>query len=361
MSVNAVNSKFIASSSSTVQVTEKVLASCRPAKLFDYHQGATISSLDFDDSGQYLISSGIDKSIQLYDCHKGVHKGDIQSQKYGAHSARFTHSDLNCLYASTPTEPQENEHAIRYLSLSNNQYLRYFKGHKRQVSSIEVNPIHDTFISSSFDGTVKLWDLKSSSPTGNIEVGQNSVVGFDPQGVVFAIGKYPGAESSTGILSIYDLKSFDKGPFLQVEIPTLQGQLWNSIEFSNNGKHILISTDSCQHYIVDSFSGHVQAIIQLASPTPNKWMSFKYPYTGCCTFSPCGKFVLAGSPKSVVHIFDISNLKSAKGAPTDPVILTNSITKLNSTTGIPKILAFNPKLLTFATADTTVTLWSPSG
>ncbi|RLV92653.1 hypothetical protein JA1_003008 [Spathaspora sp. JA1] len=362
MSINAVNSKSsssTSSSSTTTQVTEKILASCRPTKLFDYHQSATITSLDFDDSGQYLISAGIDKSIQLYDCHKGVHKTDVQSQKYGAHSARFTHSDLNCLYASTPTGPQENDHAIRYLSLSNNQYLRYFKGHKRQVSSIEVNPVHDTFISSSFDGTVKLWDLKTSSPTGNLEIGQNSVVGFDPQGIIFAIGKYPDSESTTGTLSIYDLKNFDKGAFLQVEIPTLQGQLWNKLEFSNNGKHILISTDSSQHYIVDAFSGHVQAIIQLANPNPPDWMSLKYPYTGCCTFSPCGKFVLVGSPKSVVHIFDISNLKSSKGVHSDPIVLTQS-TKLTSSMGIPKILAFNPKLLTFATADTTVTLWSPS-
>ncbi|RCK66554.1 Set1 complex component swd2 [Candida viswanathii] len=76
------------------------------------------------------------KSIQLYDCHKGTHVKDIQSQKYGAHSARFTHEELNCLYVSTPegalpprniTTGGEND-TIRYLSLNNNQYIRYFKG-----------------------------------------------------------------------------------------------------------------------------------------------------------------------------------------------------------------------------------------
>lgn len=46
------------------------------------------------------------------------------------------------------------------------------------MSSIEVNPVDKTFLSSSYDGTVKLWDLKSSSAVGNLEVGQNSVIGF---------------------------------------------------------------------------------------------------------------------------------------------------------------------------------------
>ncbi|KAG7662339.1 SWD2 [[Candida] subhashii] len=355
-------------SSSTTQITEKLLASCRPTKLFDYHQGASITSLDFDDSGQYLISAGIDKSIQLYDCHKGIHYKDIQSQKYGCHSARFTHLDLNCLYASTPNNPQENDNAIRYLALSNNQYIRYFKGHKEQVSSIEVNPIHNTFLSSSFDGTVKHWDLKSSSSIGNIDIGQNSIIGFDPHGIIFAIGKYPDENSTIGSIGLYDLKTFDKGPFLQVSIPVSKGQIWNKLEFSNNGKLLLISTESSEHYILDAFSGKVLARIQLdkQSPShnhtqPKNWMSFKYPYTGSCTFSPCGKFVLIGSPYSIVHIFDLNDLKTSRDHNSDlePIILTKS-SNIQSTHGIPKIVAFNPKLFTFATADTTVTLWSPT-
>ena len=66
--------------------------------------------------------------------------------------------------------------------------LTIFQGHKAQVSSIEVNPVDKTFLSSSYDGTVKLWDLKSSSAVGNLEVGQNSVIRFDPHGVVLLLG-----------------------------------------------------------------------------------------------------------------------------------------------------------------------------
>ena len=347
-------------SSSTIQITGQVLASSQPTKLFNYHHETSITSLDFDDTGQYLISSGVDKSIQLYDCHKGIHYKDIQSQKYGAHSARFTHEGLNCLYASTPdalstTETKEDD-TIRYLSLSSNQYIRYFKGHKAQVSNIKVDPVHNTFASSSYDGTVKFWDLKVSSAIGSISIGQNSVCGFDPHGVVVAIGRYPLGESRNGTLGLYDLKTFDKGPFVEVNIPCLQNQLWNKLEFSNNGKLILISTDSREHYILDAFLGRVMAIVRLSYKNDPQWMSTEYPYDGCCSFTPCGKFLLVGSPKSIIHIFDLSNLKADAER---PVTLSRS-NDILKTTQVPKIVAFNPKLFIFATADTTVKLWQPT-
>ncbi|CAK9435558.1 uncharacterized protein LODBEIA_P02850 [Lodderomyces beijingensis] len=346
-------------SSSALHITQDALASCRESKFFNYHQGASITSLDFDDTGQYLISSGIDKSIQLYDCYKGIHYKDIQSQKYGVHSAQFTHEGLNCLYASTPdpTASDGNENVIRYLSLSTNQYIRYFKGHKAQVSNLEVNPVNNTFMSSSYDGTVKFWDLNTSSATGSIGTGSNTIAGYDPHGIVVAIGKGPQKDAKLGTVALYDLKTFDRGPFLSAEIPCMPRQLWNKLEFSNNGRLILVSTDTCEHYILDAFSLKLMAIIRLTYRRDDRWMSTKYPYSGCCCFTPCGKFVLVGSPKHIVHIFDVSELKQDAEKPT---IFSRSADVLKSAHGIPKIVLFNPRLFTFATADVGVSLWQPN-
>ena len=43
-----------------------------------------------------------------------------------------------------------------------------------------------------------------------------------------------------------------------------QGQIWNKLEFSNNGKLILISTDSAEHYVLDSYLGELLAVVRLA-------------------------------------------------------------------------------------------------
>ena len=353
-------------SSSTTHVTDRVLSSFKPTKTFNYHQQASITSLDFDDSGQYLISAGIDKSIQLYDIHKGSHQKDIQSQKYGAHLARFTHHELNCLYASTPSSNNEVDNAIRCLSLADNQYIRYYKGHKGQVTSIEVNPVQNMFLSASMDYSVKLWDLKSSSPIGNIDIGQQSVVTFDPQGIVFAVGKFPdpSGSSSFGSVSFYDVKNMEKGPFASVEVPVLAKQTWNKLEFSNNGKCLLISTDSPEHYLLDAFLGQLLTTLSTSQSLDEGWMSYKYPYTGTSTFSPCGKFLLIGSPQSTVLLFDLNSIKTTDGEShtvhvDDNPVRLQPFKVLNTSQGIAKNIAFNPKLLTFATADNTVSLWQP--
>lgn len=75
---------------------------------------------------------------------------------------------------------------IRYLSLHDNSYLRYFKGHKkkcvlalasvqmpdgadvllvpkRRVVSLAMSPQDDTFLSAARDDTVRLWDLRAPS------------------------------------------------------------------------------------------------------------------------------------------------------------------------------------------------------
>lgn len=54
----------------------------------------------------------------------------------------------------------------RYLSLHNNQYVRYFPGHTDRVVSLAMNPLNDMFMSASTDRTVKFWDLRTNDMQG---------------------------------------------------------------------------------------------------------------------------------------------------------------------------------------------------
>ena len=85
---------------------------------------------------------------------------DINSKKYGCANVRFTHKATNIIYTST-----KGEDAIRYMSLHDNKYLRYFKGHTGLVVSLELSPEDDSFISASTDGTIRFWDLKTPIST----------------------------------------------------------------------------------------------------------------------------------------------------------------------------------------------------
>lgn len=105
--------------------------------------------------------------------------------------------------------------SIRYLSLHDYKYLRYFKGHRDKVLSICVSPLNDKFVSTSMDETCKLWDLKSTSPISSISVKGPSQATIDVLSKVIAIS------NSSGI-RLYDIRQMDKGPFDGIQFDNLQ-------------------------------------------------------------------------------------------------------------------------------------------
>jgi COMPASS component SWD2 len=65
-------------------------------------------------------------------------------------------------------------HEIRYLSLFDNAYLRFFTGHEGRVTSLSMSATDDRFLSASVDGTVRLWTLQQ--PTVRACVGGRGFV-----------------------------------------------------------------------------------------------------------------------------------------------------------------------------------------
>ena len=120
-----------------------------------YHHTAPVNSLDFTKDGERLLSSGDDNRICLYSTAQGTLERIAQCNAHGATLARFTHDPLSVVVAS-PTD-----HAVRYMSLHDNRYLRYFKGHRAEVVGLCVSPKDDFLLSSSADGTCRLWDVRS--------------------------------------------------------------------------------------------------------------------------------------------------------------------------------------------------------
>jgi COMPASS component SWD2 len=68
------------------------------------HENSHITSLDFDDKGEFVVAACEDETIQVYDVIEGKNTKIVPSKKYGAHLARFTHHQRQVLHASTKVD-----------------------------------------------------------------------------------------------------------------------------------------------------------------------------------------------------------------------------------------------------------------
>ncbi|GFR42142.1 hypothetical protein Agub_g2989 [Astrephomene gubernaculifera] len=215
-----------------------------------------INSMDFCRTEDLLVTGSDDDSIRVYNVARGVPVDTLHSRKYGVQNVCFTHHSDCIIYASRkaagPQVKPTEAHALRYHSLHSNQYLRYFMGHTAQVNSLCFSPKNDTFVSAAQDKTARLWDVRTNICQGCLQVPGNPTASIDQQGLVFAVA----AES--GVIKLYDLRSYDKGPFDTFTVEEEKGSPagFADIRFSNNG-NLLMAVAEGRIYLLDAYKGTV--------------------------------------------------------------------------------------------------------
>uniref|UniRef100_A0A672NYE8 Twinfilin-2-like n=1 Tax=Sinocyclocheilus grahami TaxID=75366 RepID=A0A672NYE8_SINGR len=273
-----------------MKLTDNVLRSFRVAKVFRENSDK-INCFDFSSNGETVISSSDDDSIVLYDCQEGKPKRTLYSKKYGVDLIRYTHAANTVVYSSNKIDD-----TIRYLSLHDNKYIRYFPGHSKRVVALSMSPVDDTFISGSLDKTIRLWDLRSPNC----------------QGLMHLQGK--------PVLVIF-------GPFATFKLQYERTCEWTGLKFSNDGKLILVSTNGGTLRVLDAFKGAV--LHSFGGYNNSKGVILE------ASFTPDSQFIMIGSEDGKIHVWNAeSGMKVAllDGKHTGPVTC----------------LQFNPKFMTFA-------------
>lgn len=314
--------------STVMKLTDNVIRSYKVAKLFRENTDK-ITSIDYSSDGLLLITCSEDDQIVIYDCELGASKRTVYSKKYGVDLIRFTHAKHTAIHASTKIDD-----TVRYLSLHDNKYLRYFPGHTKKVNSLCLSPIDDTFISGSYDKTIRLWDLRSPNCQGIMHVtGSRPIAAYDPEGLIFGVG----VNSDT--IKLYDVRSFDKGPFSNFKFAPEKECDWTGIKFSADGKLVLISTNGSIIRTFDAYNG--QCLQTLAGFLNNK---------GCpleASFTPDSKYVISGSTDGRIHIWN-----AEKGF---------KLCVLEADHPSPvQTIQFNPKFNMMASACTNLAFWIPT-
>ncbi|KAH6890337.1 histone H3 methyltransferase complex and RNA cleavage factor II complex, subunit SWD2 [Thelonectria olida] len=344
-----------------------VISTFRPTKLFrrdDIKDGRPqphILSLDYDDEGQLLMTSCSDETVQIYNVKEGRYDKTLLSKKYGVKLAKFTHTSSSIIYAST----RQND-AIRYLATHDNSFIRYFEGHEASVTCLAVHPGNDNFISCSLDNTVRLWDTNTKNCQGQILLHSPYLAAYDPSGTVFAI-----ACPSAGTVLLYDARNYDKAPFATVDIieqcRRVDSQClvkgWTKLEFSNDGKSLLVGTRGNGHFLLDAFEGNLKAYLRKPSGGTRRAAAGEAPglgkgapgsssleSSGDCCFAPDGRYVLSGSKKDVL-VWDTLT------TPGENKVLEPTWTLPDKREAA--VLAFNPRYNFFASGDQELLFWLP--
>ncbi|KAE8148958.1 WD40-repeat-containing domain protein [Aspergillus avenaceus] len=339
------------------QKVSDIVRSYRPTKLFKPSKQDSsnyVTSLDFDDQGDYLVSSGDDDTIQIFDIKEGKSTKSVPSKKYGAHLARFTHHSRQVLHASTKVDD-----SLRLLNLHNEGYVRYFSGHTDKVTCLALSPGSDSFVSCSKDNTVALWDLSSRNAQGKLELATPYLAAFDPCAYVLAI-----ASQSTSSILLYDFRNYDKSPFSTFDLapyeerytPSTRGRAWTRLEFSNDGKHLLVGTDYHGHFILDAFEGNLKAFLVGRNGSPGRAAPVsttgKPLGQGDACFTPDGRYVFGGSGDHPdVLVWDLQQQPDSNA-------VLQPICKLPHRARTAMI-EYNPRYNMMATADKDIVFWLP--
>lgn len=296
-----------------------------------------VQCVDFHKLGQYCITTS-KHLLTLYDALAAKERKVVKCTASGVQLARYTHHEQAVLFTS-------RDRQIHYLSLYDDRFMHHFKGHNKCINSLSMNPKDDSFLSSSVDGKIRLWDLRMRRAQAEMRPSAHMhgkvCAAFDPTGVAF------GVSLPDQSVRLYDLRNYSHGPFktfkdLLTDLPEVA---IDRISFSNDGKKLLLSTASPSLLVVDAYQGKTVACIKRES-----WRhGGAHPLATC--FTEDSKHVCTGLHNGGIQFWSFENQDAKSHA------------KLLCTYNYHKkpvyALQWNPRHLSMVSCGHTTAFWIP--
>lgn len=280
---------------------------------------SSIVDLQYHKNGHYLVFGTKDSCLHLVDSLLGIERKKIFMKTHGIGLIAYTHHDSCVLVTSTKTK-----HWIRYVSINDNKYLRYFVGHEARVVSLAMSPVDDTFLSASKDGVVFLWDLSSPQPIAKLPLLEESTgnirVRFDSVGQIFGV-LCRDTRASKQYLKLFSPSDCATGPFVDL-VPSQEliraaikkaqpsamfsvvekylAAVWVDFEFSpvEDGS-ILVSTNTDLLLLINSYNNDTEPVAICTRKNESGMTNL-----GFC-FSADGKFIVAANDDKEIMVFDL--------------------------------------------------------
>ncbi|ETO32021.1 WD repeat-containing protein [Reticulomyxa filosa] len=191
---------------------------------------------------------------------------------------------------------------LRYILLQYFKPLNVFRGHSGCVNSVNISPDNTKIVSSSYDKTIRIWDIKLGKEIGQLKGHLDPVsdAQFSSNGNM--IYNFHSMEKT--LYRVHEIIQSEYGNIQTgQEIKILKGHLnhVNNVQFSSSDQHILLSSDDRIIIIWNIESGERLNELTIRS--------------GCLMkvkFSPNCNSIISCSTDKTIRVLDITTKKQIK-------------------------------------------------
>lgn len=299
---------------------------------------STTNGMDWDSSGEVMVTSSQDKAVYLYSVNKAGVTNVLQSKKHGVVSVRFTNEGPRHIVCGSCSEAPVA--SVKLWDTVENRYIKSFSLNAPVVKGrgISPHPSREMMLVSTCDNMCSLYSYDNTSPMISY-TGTGIIGAFDSLGVIFAL--YRCTESGRE-LALYDVGK-NQVPFTEFDMDKilLKDEKVLSLDFNPNGLFVVLGTNHRRLLCIDAMKGSLVFSCSYGDSHikmgPGK--DICYP-----SISPDGNYLLCGCSNGDISIWDFQG---------------NNICRKPGHEGPPYFTCFNPKKALVSSACIKVAWWQP--
>ncbi|XP_069783601.1 WD repeat domain-containing protein 83 [Narcine bancroftii] len=283
---------------------------------YECNQGA-VRAVRFNVDGNYCLTCGSDKTLKLWNPHRGKFLKTYTGHGYEVLDAVGSCDNSQICSCS-------GDKTIILWDVATGQLLRKFRGHGGKVNCVQFNEESTVIVSGSIDCSIKCWDCRSRKP----EAIQNLNEAKDGISSVKVSDHEILSGSVDGRVRRYDLR-------MGQLIADFIGSPITSVCFSRDGQCTLSSSLDSTLRLLDKETGEL-----LGQYTGHSNEQYKLD----CCFNEADTHVVSGSEDGQVYFWDL--VEGSQAA------------KLSVGKGVVQSLSYHPTQTCLLTAtEGTIQLW----